>query len=146
MKALLFLLLFSALVGHAQQRQQVKGNPVHQLRIYEIFEHNKDAFHQRFNDHAQRIMKQYDFHIIAMWETNTNGKLAFVYLLEWPDVQVLQASWDKFMADEEWARIKQETSRLHGQLVGEIQDIRMAAVPYSPLMNFKEIMDTARDK
>jgi hypothetical protein len=29
---------------------------VHQLRIYEIFDHNKQAFHDRFRNHAMRIM------------------------------------------------------------------------------------------
>ena len=29
---------------------------VHQLRIYEIFDSNKQAFHERFRDHAMRIM------------------------------------------------------------------------------------------
>ena len=29
---------------------------IQQLRIYEIFEKNKAAFHARFRDHAARIM------------------------------------------------------------------------------------------
>jgi hypothetical protein len=32
--------------------------PVHQLRIYEIFEASKAAFHARFRDHAARIMRR----------------------------------------------------------------------------------------
>ncbi len=40
---------------------------IHQLRIYEIFERNKAAFHDRFRDHAARIMRSYGFDIIAMW-------------------------------------------------------------------------------
>ena len=39
---------------------------IHQLRIYEIFEHNKAAFHDRFRDHAARIMQTSGFEIIAM--------------------------------------------------------------------------------
>ena len=31
-------------------------NVIHQLRIYEIFDANKKAFHDRFRDHAMRIM------------------------------------------------------------------------------------------
>jgi hypothetical protein len=31
---------------------------IHQLRIYEIFEPNKAAFHARFRDHAARIMQR----------------------------------------------------------------------------------------
>jgi len=54
---------------------------MHQLRIYEIFEQNKAAFHDRFRDHAARIMKSYGFDIIAMWESKTNDRTEFVYLL-----------------------------------------------------------------
>jgi len=40
-----------------------------QLRIYEIFDSNKKAFHDRFRDHAMRIMTKYDFKIVATWES-----------------------------------------------------------------------------
>lgn len=58
---------------------------INQLRIYEIFDENKAAFHDRFRDHAARIMRRYDFRIVAMWEAKGDGKTEFVYLLEWPD-------------------------------------------------------------
>ena len=45
---------------------------IHQLRIYEIFEHNKSAFHERFRDHAARIMQKYGFDIVAMWEARSD--------------------------------------------------------------------------
>jgi hypothetical protein len=106
--------------------------PVHQLRIDEIFEHNKQAFHDRFRDHAMRIMAKYDFRIVAMWESRTNGRTEFVYVLEWPDKQTLKDRWAKFMADPEWAEIKRQTARAHGQLVGEIQDRVLQATEYSP--------------
>src|SRR5439155_18965891 len=32
---------------------------IHQLRVYEIFDQNKQAFHDRFRDHAWRIMRSY---------------------------------------------------------------------------------------
>lgn len=34
---------------------------VHQLRIYQIFDSNKREFHERFRDHAMRIMPRYGF-------------------------------------------------------------------------------------
>ena len=58
---------------------------IHQLRIYEIFEANKAAFHARFRDHAARIMERHGFDIVAMWEARTEGRTEFVYLLAWPD-------------------------------------------------------------
>jgi hypothetical protein len=54
---------------------------IHQLRIYEIFEKNKAAFHARFRDHAMRIMRTYSFDILAMWEAQTDERTEFVYLL-----------------------------------------------------------------
>jgi hypothetical protein len=106
--------------------------PVHQLRIYEIFDHNKEAFHDRFRDHAVRIMKKYDFHIVAMWEAKNGARTEFVYLLEWPDEATMKDRWAKFMADQEWKDIKKETAAKYGAMVGEIQDRTLRLTAYSP--------------
>jgi len=106
--------------------------PVHQLRIYEIFENNKQAFHDRFRDHAMRIMAKYDFNIVAQWETKNGPRTEFVYLLEWPDEATMKDRWAKFMADPEWSDIKKETGAKYGKLVGEIQDRTLTLTPYSP--------------
>jgi hypothetical protein len=106
--------------------------PVHQLRIYEIFDHNKQAFHDRFRDHAMRIMKKYDFDIVAMWEAKNGPRTEFVYLLEWPDEATMKDRWAKFMADQEWSDIKKQTAAKHGHLVGEIQDRTLRLTAYSP--------------
>jgi hypothetical protein len=50
---------------------------VHQLRIYEIFDNNKQAFHDRLRDQAMRIMAKYDFHVIAMWEAKNGTRTEF---------------------------------------------------------------------
>ena len=105
---------------------------IHQLRIYEIFEHNKSAFHDRFRDHAARIMQTYGFHILAMWETKTLQRTEFVYLLVWPNEAAMRSAWDKFMADQEWKEIKRITSAQHGDLVGAIEDRVLTITDYSP--------------
>ncbi|HEX4971524.1 MAG TPA: NIPSNAP family protein [Steroidobacteraceae bacterium] len=105
---------------------------VHQLRIYEIFDNNKQAFHDRFRDHAMRIMAKYDFNIVAMWEAKNGSRTEFVYLLEWPDEATMKDRWAKFMADQEWSAIKKETAAKHGNLVGEIQDRTLILTAYSP--------------
>jgi heme-degrading monooxygenase HmoA len=95
---------------------------VHQLRIYEIFEHNKAAFHARFRDHAARIMRGYGFNIVTMWEARTEARTEFVYLLEWADQAAMDAAWAAFRANQEWSAIKRATSAEHGDLVGAIED------------------------
>jgi heme-degrading monooxygenase HmoA len=105
---------------------------IHQLRIYEIFEHNKAAFHDRFRDHAARIMKMYGFTILAMWETKTSQRTEFVYLLAWKDEEMMLKAWSQFMADQEWKEIKRITSAQHGDLVGEIEERVLVLTDYSP--------------
>ena len=103
---------------------------IHQLRIYEIFEHNKAAFHARFCDHAARIMRTYGFEIVAMWEARTEQRTEFVYLLAWPDEEALRSAWAQFRADEEWKAIKRVTSAEHGDLVGTIEDRTLVPTSY----------------
>jgi heme-degrading monooxygenase HmoA len=102
---------------------------IHQLRIYEIFQHNKAGFHDRFRDHAARIMDRYGFEIVAAWESTSDGRVEFVYLLAWPDADTMKDAWAEFLADEEWREIKRQTAE---PLVGEIQDRVLDQVPYSP--------------
>ncbi len=105
---------------------------IQQLRIYEIFERNKAAFHARFRDHAAPIMRAYGFRILAMWEAEGAERREFIYILEWPDAAAKKAAWDAFMRDAEWAEIKRVTAAEHGSLVGAIEDRILHATDYSP--------------
>ena len=107
-------------------------NVIHQLRIYEIFDSNKKAFHDRFRDHAMRIMSKYDFKIVATWESKKDNRTEFIYLLEWPDRETMTDRWEKFLRDQEWIKIKKETGEKYGPLVGEIQDRTLYVTDYSP--------------
>jgi hypothetical protein len=110
------------------ERQSV----IHQVRIYEIFDGNKQAFHDRFRDHAMRIMARYDFKIVATWESKKDNRTEFVYLLEWPDRETMADRWEKFLRDQEWIKIKKDTGEMYGPLVGEIQDRTLYLTDYSP--------------
>lgn len=90
---------------------------IHELRTYEIFEHNCEAFVVRFREHAARIMRTYGFDIRHMWLSRHEGRLEFLYLLAWPDAAAKEAAWAAFMADQEWKAIKQKTAAEHGDLV-----------------------------
>jgi NIPSNAP len=105
---------------------------IYQLRIYEIFDSNKKAFHDRFRDHAMGIMAKYDFKIVATWESKKDNRTEFVYLLEWPDRETMADRWEKFLRDQEWIKIKKETGEMYGPLVGEIQDRTLYLTDYSP--------------
>lgn len=123
--------LAAALLLGAPALAAAPQKPIHQLRVYEIFEPNKAAFHDRFRDHARRIMRRYDFKILAIWESRSEQKTEFVYLLEWPDEATMKDRWARFMADQEWSDIKAKT-RVHGPMVGEIQERTLIPTDYSP--------------
>lgn len=105
---------------------------LHQLRTYEIFDGNKAAFHDRFREHATRIMERHGFRILAAWETSTDRRTELVYLLEWRDADAMTEGWKRLVADEEWAEIKRATAASYGQLVGDIDERVLRAVRYSP--------------
>jgi len=105
---------------------------IHQLRIYQIFDNNKKAFHDRFRAHAMRIMAKYDFKIVATWESKKDSRTEFIYLLEWPDKETMTDRWEKFLRDQEWIKIKKETGEMYGPLVGEILDRTLYLTDYSP--------------
>lgn len=90
---------------------------IHQLRIYQIDPTLKDAFDSRFREHALRIMKSYDFKIVAMWYSEFEGKTEFVYILQWPDEEVMRKQWDAFMADAEWEEMKRVSREKYGEMV-----------------------------
>jgi heme-degrading monooxygenase HmoA len=121
-------MLAFATPSSATERQTM----IEQLRIYEIFEGNKAAFHDRFRDHAARIMKRYGFDIAAMWEAKGESRTEFVYVLRWPSEQAMRESWAQFMQDAEWSQIKDRTAAEHGRLVGAIEDRALRRTSYSP--------------
>lgn len=120
------------LVGSNANGQSADKAPVHQLRIYEIPKNNRQPFHDRFEEHALRIMKKYSFNIVCIWESDYEDKLEFVYLLEWKDEDTMRKSWEGFMADQEWKDIKKQTSSIHGTFVDRIEDRTLILTDYSP--------------
>jgi hypothetical protein len=132
---IIMLILFCSITSNAQQ-DATTAKPIHQLRIYEIFKDNKNAFHERFRDHAARIMKKYGYNIISIWESQKENKVEFIYLLQWENESTMKEAWTKFMADQEWIDIKKKTSAQYGPMVGEIQDRVLTTTDYSPVKSF----------
>jgi hypothetical protein len=133
---LLTLLLITTSVVKCQNTIAVSGDnkvtPIYELRIYEIFENNKKGFHDRFRNNAMEIMKKYNFKISSIWESKSDKKTEFVYLLEWTDEATLKKAWEQFRADKEWIEIKKQTSAKFGDLIGNIEDRVLTKMDYSP--------------
>lgn len=106
--------------------------PLQQLRIYEIPRANEGVFHDRFRDHALRIMARHGFAVRSIWRSEHEDKVEFVYLLDWPDVSAMDAAWVAFLADPEWIAIKKETSARDGKYVESVAVRTLEPVAWSP--------------
>jgi hypothetical protein len=135
--AALLLVTLSSFAPLSASETRAVAEPIHQLRIYEIFEHNKTAFHARFRDHAVRIMKGYDFEIVSMWEARSAERTEFVYILQWPDSATMTDRWTRFLADTAWSAIKVRSAARHGQLVGRIESRVLRTTDYSPRLRLR---------
>jgi hypothetical protein len=113
--------------------KQKNSQGVYQLRIYEISPEKREIFHNRFRNHALRIMKRYGFEIIAIWESTFVVNFEFVYLLRWPDVATMECQWKAFLADEEWIEIKRKTVQETGEPVVRVTSRVLDEVDYSPV-------------
>ncbi|KQZ69341.1 NIPSNAP family containing protein [Sphingopyxis sp. Root214] len=131
--AIAALLAFAPTAASATTAAPVPARaPLQQLRIYEIPHANEGAFHDRFRDHALRIMARHGFAVRSIWRSEHQDKVEFVYLLDWPDAAAMKAAWDAFMADPEWIAIKKETGARHGRFVDAIADRTLEPLAWSP--------------
>lgn len=128
----LFLITLLLITTSIVKSQNAATNPVYQLRIYEIFESNKKEFHERFRDHAMRIMKKYNFNIKSIYESKSDKKTEFVYFLEWPNETTMKKAWEDFKSDKEWIEIKKQYNAKYGDVVGNVEDRVLTKVDYSP--------------
>jgi hypothetical protein len=105
---------------------------INQLRLYDVDPALREPFLRRFRDHAQRIMtERYGFRILAMWLSEQDGRLRFIYLLSWRDAAEMRAQWAAFMADAEWEEVKRQSRVGIGEMVQKVEDIPLGAVDFS---------------
>ena len=106
---------------------------MYQLRIYEVNPEKRGPFHERFQNDAMRIMKKYGFNIVALWESASESKLEFIYILNWPDMETMDRKWKAFLADQEWIDIKKKMDKDIGEPVLKATGRVLEAVEYSPV-------------
>lgn len=103
-----------------------------QLRIYEVASDKRAQFHERFEMHALRIMRRYNFKPIVMWESKSVTNFEFIYILEWPDIETMVQQWEAFLADPEWMGIKRKMAEEIGEPVQRVSNRVLENVKYSP--------------
>jgi len=112
--------------------QSYKNTTVFQLRIYEVSPEKHAQFHERFEKHALRIMKRYNFRPVVLLESKSVSNFEFIYILEWSDIETMEQQWRAFMADSEWIEIKRKMAEEIGEPVQRVTNRVLESVKYSP--------------
>jgi hypothetical protein len=118
---------------NSKMRSSFMDKSIYQLRIYEVSHDKKEAFHDRFKNHALRIMKKYDFHPVAIWESKSVVNFEFIYILKWSNIEIMEKQWKLFLADEEWINIKKNMNDEIGEPVLRVTSRVLEGIEYSPV-------------
>ncbi len=106
---------------------------IYELRRYELQQHNKTAFYERFEKQLMPIFGKYGFKLVGAWDTIIGDVPECTYILAWEDLNTRQDAWAKLNADADWSRIKQESQEKHGTLVLKTHSQILKATNYSPI-------------
>jgi hypothetical protein len=77
-------------------------------------------------------MRRHGFEFVGLWETRTDRRTEFAFMLAWPDEATMHGAWAGLLADEEWKEIKRVTGARHGDLVGAIESRVLVPTDHSP--------------
>ncbi len=106
---------------------------IYELRRYELRQHNKKAFYERFENQLMPILPKYGFNLVGAWDTVIGDVPETTYILAWQDLNTMQEAWAGLNSDTDWARIKKESFEAHGALVLKTHSQILSPTAYSPL-------------
>jgi hypothetical protein len=106
---------------------------IYELRTYESTPGKLPALNARFRDHTLRIFERHGMSVVGFW-TYAHGGWSdqLVYMMKFDDMADRDAKWASFRADEEWQRIRAETTK-DGPITTRIRSDILAPTDYSPL-------------
>lgn len=106
---------------------------IYELRRYELQQHNKKQFYERFGKQLMPIFERLGFKLVGAWDTVIGDVPETTYILAWKDLNTRQEAWAKLNADPEWIQIKKDTGEKHGHLVLKTHSQILSPTDYSPL-------------
>jgi hypothetical protein len=107
---------------------------LYELRVYKAAEGKLDALHSRFRDHTDGIFASHGMKSLGYWSPTEGTRTGdvLIYILEYPDRESANASWEAFGQDPKWQAAR-KASELNGRLLAERpESIYMRPTDYSP--------------
>lgn len=105
---------------------------LHELRIYHAMPGRLADLQRRFEMIILPMWKEWDIRAVGFWTVMIgSSNHALYYMLEWKDLAE-RGKLDRFRADPEWQRRREETER-NGPLVHHTESILLQPTAYSSL-------------
>jgi len=117
--------------GAVLAEEKQNDNRLYELRIYHAEPGKLDDLLARFRNHTLGLFEKAGMTHVGYWVPVENKENLLVYLLSHPDRAARDASWKKFLADEEW-KSAYAASHKDGPLVAKIDEWFLKATDYSP--------------
>jgi hypothetical protein len=106
---------------------------IYELRKYELQQHNKKAFYERFDKQLMPILERIGFRLVGAWDTEIGAVPETTYILAWNDLNERQEKWALLNSDPDWTDIKKTSFEKHGALVLKTHSTILNPTSYSPL-------------
>lgn len=106
----------------------------YEMRVYTANPGKMEALHQRFRDHANRLLAKHGMEVVGHWtvESGEGAGTTMVFILAYPSKEAREKAWEAFKADPEWQKAKADSER-DGALVGKVVQTFMVPTDYSKL-------------
>ena len=117
--------------GIAFSEEKPADTRLYELRVYHAEPGKLDDLLARFRDHTVGLFEKAGMTNVGYWVPVENKDNLLIYLLSYPDRAARDASWEKFLADEDWKKAYAE-SRKDGPLVAKIDEFFLTSTDYSP--------------
>ena len=105
-----------------------------ELRTYTAHPGRLEELHARFGNHTVGLFERHGMTNIGYFRPADSplAENTLIYLLAHDSREAAEASWAGFRADEEWARVAEE-SRQNGRLVENVESVFLDPTSYSTM-------------
>jgi hypothetical protein len=117
----------------AQQKSDIQGSTVYELRVYHAAPGRLAELLARFREHTTKLFERHGMKNVAYWtpldEPQKSNTL--IYILQHSSRDAAAASWKAFQDDPEWISVR-DKSEANGKLVEKVDSTFMVLTDFSP--------------
>lgn len=113
------------------EKEEGKDERVFELRTYTTAEGKLPNLHDRFRDHTIKLFEKHGMKNLYYF-TPVDKPNTLTYLLEHKSKKAAKASWNAFLADQDWKDAYKESIK-DGKLIIKIDSTYLKTTDYSPV-------------